>query len=584
MDRLLTTINTTITVTPGFDTPPIWTGYISVLVAVLFFGSNLVPAAKYSIRDGFSFQFFLCVGIWITGAVINLIVKSPPFFPLVMIGGVLWTTGNIISVYVISINGLGLSMLLCVFSIGWASGHFGWFGLKPENVDIPAFNYVGVAIACLSGIVFLAIRTRKSKEQLVDSRPIRHFTNSSIINRSFEIAPEGDNEMSSTVNIKMRIIGCSLAILAGILFGLVFTPSTYIQDHQENYPGAVKNGLHYVFAMYTASNEREPDEIWSSHVSLWNQVWLNGRIEIRDDVELQRQVNSALYYILSSLPPLSTRSEHKQFYGLSPGSLSRGAWKTRLILLRIATILCFIMIILCILLIVYDILVLIDPTRCFFLNCGNAQVTYQVNSTYNATITGWPLNITWPNYFQTNMNAKRIFQSIQILCAALFILFCSLYILTYIIYRRINIDQGTSYKSDPHTFVRHETFTSPRKRTDSIVQSFPQYNLNRLVTVYTIEGHPSTVVNYSHSPVPTIANTSTPRKTKRKTVVRPRANSANYDRICTRCMKESRMILTTNYQRQNFFSHLCINCNNEILNYHRKLPLIHSADNRTWKP
>ncbi|CAF3519502.1 unnamed protein product [Rotaria sp. Silwood1] len=240
MDRLLTTINTTITVTPGFDTPPIWTGYISVLVAVLFFGSNLVPAAKYSIRDGFSFQFFLCVGIWITGAVINLIVKSPPFFPLVMIGGVLWTTGNIISVYVISINGLG-----------WASGHFGWFGLKPENVDIPAFNYVGVAIACLSGIVFLAIRTRKSKEQLVDSRPIRHFTNSSIINRSFEIAPEGDNEMSSTVNIKMRIIGCSLAILAGILFGLVFTPSTYIQDHQENYPGAVKNGLHYVFAMYT---------------------------------------------------------------------------------------------------------------------------------------------------------------------------------------------------------------------------------------------------------------------------------------------------------------------------------------------
>ncbi|CAF3539667.1 unnamed protein product [Rotaria sp. Silwood1] len=73
-----------------------------------------------------------------------------------------------------------------------------------------------------------------------------------------------------------------------------------------------------------ASNEREPDEIWSSHVSLWNQVWLNGRIEIRDDVELQRQVNSALYYILSSLPPLSTRSEHKQFYGLSPGSLSRG--------------------------------------------------------------------------------------------------------------------------------------------------------------------------------------------------------------------------------------------------------------------
>ncbi|CAF4806446.1 unnamed protein product, partial [Rotaria socialis] len=73
-----------------------------------------------------------------------------------------------------------------------------------------------------------------------------------------------------------------------------------------------------------ASNERHPDQIWSSHVSLWNDVWSNGRVEIVGDDELQRQINSAFYYILSSLPSLSTRSEHKQFYGLSPGSLSRG--------------------------------------------------------------------------------------------------------------------------------------------------------------------------------------------------------------------------------------------------------------------
>ncbi|CAF2594072.1 unnamed protein product [Rotaria sp. Silwood2] len=73
-----------------------------------------------------------------------------------------------------------------------------------------------------------------------------------------------------------------------------------------------------------SSNERHPNQIWSSHVSLWNDVWSNGRIEVNGDDELQRQINSAYYYILSSLPPLSTRSEHKQFYGLSPGSLSRG--------------------------------------------------------------------------------------------------------------------------------------------------------------------------------------------------------------------------------------------------------------------
>ena len=95
------------------ETPtPLWIGYLSVLIAVLFFGSNLVPAGKYPISDGLSFQFFMCCGIWLTGLVINLFVNSPPFYPIVLIGGILWTTGNILSLLVIRINGLGMSMLL----------------------------------------------------------------------------------------------------------------------------------------------------------------------------------------------------------------------------------------------------------------------------------------------------------------------------------------------------------------------------------------------------------------------------------------------------------------------------------------
>jgi len=105
-------INSTTTVapSPGASEKPL--AYIALLISVLFFGSNFVPAAKYPIGDGVSFQFFLCCGIWIVGIVVNLIVGSPPFFPLVMVGGVLWTTGNILSVFVIPINGLGVSMLL----------------------------------------------------------------------------------------------------------------------------------------------------------------------------------------------------------------------------------------------------------------------------------------------------------------------------------------------------------------------------------------------------------------------------------------------------------------------------------------
>ncbi|CAF3541630.1 unnamed protein product [Rotaria sp. Silwood1] len=73
-----------------------------------------------------------------------------------------------------------------------------------------------------------------------------------------------------------------------------------------------------------ATNERQPNEILLSHISRWNNVWSNGYVEVNGNDELQKQINSAFYYILSSLPPLSTQSEHKQFYGLSPGSLSRG--------------------------------------------------------------------------------------------------------------------------------------------------------------------------------------------------------------------------------------------------------------------
>jgi hypothetical protein len=115
MDLLLAIeANITSTLAPLSDptNTPIWIGYISVLVAVLFFGSNFVPAAKYPIGDGLSFQFFLCCGIWITGVVIDVAVGNPPFFSLVMIGGVVWSTANIIFVYVIPINGMGLSMLL----------------------------------------------------------------------------------------------------------------------------------------------------------------------------------------------------------------------------------------------------------------------------------------------------------------------------------------------------------------------------------------------------------------------------------------------------------------------------------------
>jgi len=232
-------------------------------------------------------------------------------------------------------------------------------------------------------------------------------------------------------------------------------------------------------------------------------------------------------------------------------------------------------------LIAYDILVLIDPTRCFFLNCDDALVNIS-NSTTNIIISGWPLYISWPDYFQTNMNAKRIFQSIQLLCAGLFILFCSLYLLTYYIFRHIKLYQQKMYTVDRRTFTTHETNgTTPVKYSNNVPQSYPQYNHHRKITTYTLEGQPYKSSQYIYAtPSPTVTTT----KIKSKTFIRPRANSVNFDRICTRCNREPRMMLITNYERQNLFPNLCINCNNYLASDRRKTLARHSRNERIWRP
>lgn len=232
--------------------------YIALAVSILFFGSNFVPAAKYPIGDGISFQFFLCCGIWTVGIIVNLIVGTitvaPPFFPLVMIGGVIWTTGNILSTFVIPINGLGVSMLLwCTTNLfmGWASGRFGWFGLKADRVSNSALNYVGVVIAILSGVITLFIRVGKKED--LEHHLLIDKEDQTVINTSVEGTAIVDEPLPivNKVSFKMRIIGYVLAIVSGLFFGLNVSPTTYITQHLDDFPGAKSNGLNYVYAHYT---------------------------------------------------------------------------------------------------------------------------------------------------------------------------------------------------------------------------------------------------------------------------------------------------------------------------------------------
>ena len=114
---LLTMVCAEYTGTPLPDACPTPTdskvvGYLAAAVAILGFGTNFVPIKKYDAKDGFYFQLFMCVGIFIVGVVINAIRGFPTFQPLAMLGGFLWCCGNVMTVTCIKLIGLSLGLLI----------------------------------------------------------------------------------------------------------------------------------------------------------------------------------------------------------------------------------------------------------------------------------------------------------------------------------------------------------------------------------------------------------------------------------------------------------------------------------------
>ena len=67
-------------------------GFITLVVAILFYGSFFLPVKKYETGDGMFFQLILCLGIWCTSFVVNWIRGFPEFYALPMVCGLLWTS------------------------------------------------------------------------------------------------------------------------------------------------------------------------------------------------------------------------------------------------------------------------------------------------------------------------------------------------------------------------------------------------------------------------------------------------------------------------------------------------------------
>ncbi|XP_039606239.1 transmembrane protein 144b isoform X2 [Polypterus senegalus] len=229
-------------------------GYVSSAISVIFFGSNFVPVKKFDTGDGMFFQWILCAAIWMVSLIVNIILQCPRFWPLAMLGGFIWATGNITVVPILKTIGLGLGVLIWgSFNLlmGWASSRFGWFGIDPEEVANPTLNYVGAGLSLLSALIFFAVKS-DVKSPMRSSETVPLLLDVRI--NSDDHCSVDESWVDKLSPRKKRIIGVLLSVVAGILYGSSFIPVLYIKNHAKRkdseYAGASQFDLDYVFAQF----------------------------------------------------------------------------------------------------------------------------------------------------------------------------------------------------------------------------------------------------------------------------------------------------------------------------------------------
>uniref|UniRef100_A0A3P9NQZ6 Transmembrane protein 144b n=1 Tax=Poecilia reticulata TaxID=8081 RepID=A0A3P9NQZ6_POERE len=203
--------------------------------AVVLYGSTFVPVKRIETGDGMFYHFVTCASIWVVSLFGDLLLRTPKFHPLAMLGGMIWATGSIAAVTIVKAIGLGLGILIWGSSsllMGWASSRFGWFGIDAQDVSRPILNYCGAGLCLLSGLVFFFVRSDVKLHPESETNPI-------LIDRFFTLCI-------------LFISGCLLAVMAGFLYGSSFIPILYIKNHSacpdSIFYGASVYDLDYVHA------------------------------------------------------------------------------------------------------------------------------------------------------------------------------------------------------------------------------------------------------------------------------------------------------------------------------------------------
>lgn len=121
--------------------------------------------------------------------------------------------------------------------VGWCVAHFGLFGTKPQLVHNNLFNYTGLVLTLLSGVLFVFVYKNFSETKIVAVESSTEYGSTSIPGHS-----------QTRLLLIRRIFFIGFAVFLGCFHGLMLTPIVYIQDRD---PLASDNVLDYVFAHFS---------------------------------------------------------------------------------------------------------------------------------------------------------------------------------------------------------------------------------------------------------------------------------------------------------------------------------------------
>ena len=135
------------------------------------------------------------------------------------------------AVAVIQCIGMGMGLLVWGASnllTGWASGHFGLFGLAVEEVANDTLNIVGVCLALLSMCTMFFVRpdTGDSSEQ-EDADKITSMEGLLQSSSEEEFQVDNTSFVDHLSPVQKTNLGFSMAVVAGIFFGAQFLVRTH---------------------------------------------------------------------------------------------------------------------------------------------------------------------------------------------------------------------------------------------------------------------------------------------------------------------------------------------------------------------